>query len=370
MSIMVLVIIYVFVIKLKILKGTVSMSLVSVIIPVYNVEKYLRQCLDSVINQTLKDIEIICINDGSTDDSLQILEEYAKKDERIKVISKENGGLSSARNEGLRRVASELCYFLDSDDYIEPNLLETAFNVFSNNDIDYYCFGSEVYTEENNSLNQETKTLNKYLKIKFNGIQKATFDVGQNQNIHVWNKVFKTSIIKNNNIWFVEGLLYEDIFFTWYYFFLSKKIYFDKNIFHHYRIHSNSIMEKTTLNKSFDSAVSHLYNWHELFIKVSKNKYLFSKNYRNLFILLRNYKRRTIEMSQPEDKEKICQLVKSYKKELDKQYINECGFFRFLINSQNLFYFQLGCRQSTLCFLEIKLKINHEKLFANIKRSS
>ncbi len=336
------------------------MPKVSVIIPVYNVEKYLRQCLDSVINQTLKDIEIICINDGSTDDSLQILEEYAKKDERIKVISKENGGLSSARNEGLRRVASELCYFLDSDDYIEPNLLETAFNVFSNNDIDYYCFGSEVYTEENNSLNQETKTLNKYLKIKFNGIQKATFDVGQNQNIHVWNKVFKTSIIKNNNIHFIEGLLYEDIFFTWYYFFLSKKIYFDKNIFHHYRTHSNSIMEKTTQNKSYESAISHLYNWHELFVEISKNKELFNKNYRNLLILLHNYKKRTIELSEPKDKNRIKGLVKSYRKELNNSFIQKYGFLKYLASSQNIFFIRINGNSSTIWFCGFKLKFKQK----------
>ena len=343
------------------------MPKISVIIPVYNAEEYLNRTLDSVLNQTFKDFEVICINDVSKDNSLDILEEYAKKDERIKVISKENGGLSSARNEGLRRVASELCYFLDSDDYIEPNLLETAFNVFSNNDIDYYCFGSEVYTEENNSLNQETKTLNKYLKIKFNGIQKATFDVGQNQNIHVWNKVFKTSIIKNNNIWFVEGLLYEDIFFTWYYFFLSKKIYFDKNIFHHYRIHSNSIMEKTTFNKSFDSAVSHLYNWHELFVEVSKNKELFSKNYRNLLILLHNYKKRTIELSEPKDKNRIKELVKSYRKELSNSFIQKYGYIRFLLSNQNIFLIRKGLKL-TLCICGLKLIINLEKFNKELSR--
>lgn len=335
---------------------------ISVIIPCYNTEKYLKQCLDSVINQTFKDLEIICINDGSTDSTLQILEEYAQKDSRIKVVTQGNKGLSGARNTGLENATQEYCYFLDSDDYIETNLLETAFNALNNNQIDYYCFGSKVFTEDEKNLVQDASSMNEYLRIKFNGTQKAIFDVGQNQNIHVWNKIFRTQIIKENNIHFIEGLLYEDIFFTWYYFFLSKKIYFDKKIFHYYRMHSNSIMEKTTLNKSYESAVSHLYNWHELFVQVSKNKDLFKKNYRNLKILLRNYKRRTIEMSSSEDRDKICKLANNYKKELNKNYIKSCGLFNFILNSQKLFYFQLGCRKSTLCIFGIKLKINHEKL--------
>lgn len=128
------------------------MPKVSIIIPVYNVEKYLRECLDSVINQTIKDIEIICVNDGSTDNSLNILEEYALRDKRIKIINKKNGGLASARNEGLKYISGTLCHFLDSDDYIEPNLYENAINIFQNFNIDYLCFSSEVFTNGENII--------------------------------------------------------------------------------------------------------------------------------------------------------------------------------------------------------------------------
>lgn len=100
------------------------MPKVSVIVPVYNTEKYLRQCLDSVVNQTLQDIEVICIDDGSTDDSKRILDEYAHRDARILVYSKENGGQSSARNKGMDLAQGDYLYFLDSDDYI----LDTACN--------------------------------------------------------------------------------------------------------------------------------------------------------------------------------------------------------------------------------------------------
>ena len=94
------------------------MEKISIVIPVYNVELYLRRCLDSVCNQTFKNLEIICVNDGSTDTSALILEEYAKKDNRIKVIHQKNQGLSVARNVGMREVTGQYCAFLDSDDFI------------------------------------------------------------------------------------------------------------------------------------------------------------------------------------------------------------------------------------------------------------
>ena len=101
--------------------------LVSVIVPVYNVEKYLEECLDSIINQTLEDIEIICVNDGSTDNSLKILKKYAKKDNRIKIINQKNCGLGCARNSGLNQSQGDYIFFLDSDDYLNPNILEKLY---------------------------------------------------------------------------------------------------------------------------------------------------------------------------------------------------------------------------------------------------
>ena len=99
---------------------------VSIVIPVYNVEKYIRQCLESVINQTLKDIEIIIVNDGTKDSSMKIAEEYLS-DKRIKIINKENGGLSSARNAGMRIAQGKYICFIDSDDFIEKNMMEELY---------------------------------------------------------------------------------------------------------------------------------------------------------------------------------------------------------------------------------------------------
>ena len=100
------------------------MAKVSVILPVYNAGKYLHQCMDSIVNQTLKDIEIICVDDGSSDNSLEILRQYAEKDERVKVIAQANGGAGAARNNGLRAATGEYLSFLDSDDFFELDMLE------------------------------------------------------------------------------------------------------------------------------------------------------------------------------------------------------------------------------------------------------
>ena len=113
------------------------MPKVSVIIPVYNVENYLRQCLDSVVNQTLSDIEIICVDDGSTDNSGKILDEYATKDSRIKVIHKENGGYGKAMNVGLDNAIGEYIGIVEPDDYIALDMYETLYNIAKEKDLDF-----------------------------------------------------------------------------------------------------------------------------------------------------------------------------------------------------------------------------------------
>lgn len=122
-----------------------SSPLLSVILPIYNTEPWLRRCLDSICNQTLRDIEIICVNDGSTDHSADILEEYAARDPRIRVIHQENGGLSAARNTGLAACRTELITTVDSDDYIEPDTYAELLPHMTE-DIDLICYGVVVET--------------------------------------------------------------------------------------------------------------------------------------------------------------------------------------------------------------------------------
>ena len=119
------------------------MAKLSIIVPVYNASKYLERCLDSVINQTLKEIEIICINDGSSDNSKTILENYAKKDNRIKIINQKNLGLSASRNKGIKYANGEYIFFVDADDWIELNTCEITYNFAKEKNLDLLLFGAK-----------------------------------------------------------------------------------------------------------------------------------------------------------------------------------------------------------------------------------
>ena len=120
---------------------------VSVIIPIYNVEDYLRECIESVVHQTLREIEIICVNDGTRDNSMDIVKEYASNDGRIIIVNKTNGGLSSARNTGMDIASGEYIYFLDSDDYLKPQALEKLYDLSKENDLDNIFFSAETFFE-------------------------------------------------------------------------------------------------------------------------------------------------------------------------------------------------------------------------------
>ena len=128
---------------------------ISVIIPIYNSEKYLSECLNSVVNQTLHDIEIICVNDGSTDSSLEILEDYQSKDKRIKIINQEHNNAGSARNKGLEIARGEYLSFLDSDDYFDLNMLKEMYlTAKSDNKIEIVIAKSKQFEDNNNSFKE------------------------------------------------------------------------------------------------------------------------------------------------------------------------------------------------------------------------
>ena len=167
---------------------------ISVIIPVYNVEKFLRECLDSVVNQTMRDIEIICVNDGSTDNSLDILKEYAAKDDRIIVINQTNGWLSAARNNGLKIARGEYIQFVDSDDYLELNACETAYKYALQYDADVVIFGYKNFPEQVGNIKNKR---GKGLKYKEVGVFYGGLRSGRHlcRNM-IWNKLYRHKIIK------------------------------------------------------------------------------------------------------------------------------------------------------------------------------
>ena len=175
------------------------MPKVSVIVPVYNVEKYLAQSLDSIIAQTLTDIEIICVNDGSTDGSPTILADYAKKDTRIQIITQDNRGLSGARNSGMKVATGEYTCFVDSDDQIPPYALKTLLQIAESSQ-------SPVVMSECKLNHPTTETPAIHWQIHTN----VMADFVQNRHISssAWNKLYRTEIIKNHP--FIEGIYFED----------------------------------------------------------------------------------------------------------------------------------------------------------------
>lgn len=220
---------------------------VSIIVPVFNVEDYLRQCLDSLCNQTLKNIEIIIVNDGSTDDSLSIVNEYAIYDHRVVVINKENGGLSSARNVGLKMATGDYIAFLDSDDWVEAETYQVLYDTAVENGSDIVTCGF--------FMSYADRCVPKPI------LDKNLYNININKNIEYyskirvasWDKLYLRSLFIDNNIQYPDGLLYEDTPTTIPLLLCSKRVSFLKDCYIHYRQRPGSITKSITFNpRSFD----------------------------------------------------------------------------------------------------------------------
>jgi len=190
--------------------STAAQPKISVIITVYNVETYLRQCLDSVVNQTLHEVQIICVNDGSTDGSLAILREYEARDSRIEIIDKPNGGHSSARNAGISQVRGKYLYFLDSDDWIEPTLCEKTYYRLESTGADVVFFFHHEVAEKGQEMRQ-TNPLS-YCQYSMKLPQPNDFVDFFSVS---WNRVIRTSFFQRLGVWFPEMLLPEDLYMHW-----------------------------------------------------------------------------------------------------------------------------------------------------------
>lgn len=228
------------------------MAKISIIIPVYNAEKYLRKCLESVINQTFKDIEILCINDGSTDSSLNILNEYAEKDERVRVFSQKNSGPAVARNVGLAEAGGEYLWFIDADDWMELNACEILCSLFVFNKFDVIAFASNVFdVRDGNLVTDESRSLDKLPKNIFNNVFKLVDypNIFNYLPTEAWNKVFNKNFLIHNNISFSskifgmdDGLLTQECFLK------ANSLYIIKEKLYNYRIFNPSSIVSSLVN--------------------------------------------------------------------------------------------------------------------------
>lgn len=203
---------------------------VSVVIPVYNVENYLEDCLDSIVNQTLTDIEIICINDGSKDNSLDILNRYAEKDNRMVVISQENGGHAVATNRGMSMAKGEYLYLMDSDDIVETNTLEDTYKLAKEKKLDFVIFKAINYNDPEDRY-YETEVysmanLKKSVGTKIFNYKDVPDNVLFNMSVTPWSKLYNREFVEKCGAKFPEGLVFEDNVFFWQVFFNAKRVYF------------------------------------------------------------------------------------------------------------------------------------------------
>ena len=181
--------------------------LLSVIVPVYNTAPWLRKCLDSICNQTYRNLEIICVNDGSTDNSAEILAEYAAKDARVRVITQENAGVSVARNRALAVAQGVYVTGVDSDDYLVPHAYETLLPYLAERP-DMLCFGVQGVDEEGKDCS------NDYMKVPCEGLHEPSVELLGRTNGFMWNKLFRMELLRQHKVFFPEGMRYEDSMFV------------------------------------------------------------------------------------------------------------------------------------------------------------
>ena len=230
------------------------MPAISVIVPIYNVENYVTKCVDSILNQTFRDIEIILVDDGSTDNSGKICDEYLTKDDRVKVIHKKNGGLSDARNAGLDICTGEYIGFVDGDDYIDEDMYELLYKNIINYDADIsMCRFRRIY---NNRIDDNGRNLIRCTQDKKEIIEELYCgSIG----ISVCSKLYKKNIF--SNLRFFYGKTYEDVYITLHTVEKATKVVFDYKSKYNYLLRTNSITEKKEYNKKIKEEINaYLYN--------------------------------------------------------------------------------------------------------------
>lgn len=215
---------------------------VSVVIPVYNVEKYLKQCLDSIANQTLKEIEVICVNDGSNDASYDIIMEYVNRDPRFKVIDKKNSGYGASMNRGFDMACGEYIGIVESDDFIEPNMLKSLYDCAAANDLDvckggfYYYYSAPV--EKNIGCYLPKRAIRKGVFCPTTDFKSLREQIEFfNIKPTIWSAIYKKDFIRENNIRFTEtpGASFQDTAFNFMVWALAKRVKLLNECFLHYR---------------------------------------------------------------------------------------------------------------------------------------
>lgn len=222
-------------------------SKISIVMPVYNAEKFLEKAINSVINQTYENIELICVNDGSKDKSLEILNEFALKDSRVKVFSQENAGISVARNTGMKNASGKYLMFIDNDDSYEPEMCEYMLKAIEDNDVDCAICDTNIHLIGRHGWDKfaiEYHTSNMFGHIE---VKPAVIpDI----RVLVWNKIFKKELCDKYSITFPPGRYHEDSAFIYQYFSVAKSAFGIEQKLYNYSIRANSSVSDVHRNKN------------------------------------------------------------------------------------------------------------------------
>lgn len=310
---------------------------VSVIIPIYNVEKFLEECIESVVNQTLEEIEIICVNDGSQDSSVDIVNRYQEKDSRVKLVNKENGGLSSARNAGIEVATGEYILFLDSDDYLDKQALEYLYYEAKKDNLDQLHYSASVFYDE---CDENTMAKDAYVrKNDYSSVMtgKKMFSM------MVENWEFKPSaclqmsrldFLKQHQLVFKEGIIHEDNLFTIQCLYWAERVRYANINLYQRRVRAGSI---TTDNQNFRHA-------------------------HHFFIIIKELEKFALENNIKEDKEYFDALKKQ-----SERIINQATEFIRTIDEEELEEYIKGIDEGSLDFyLQIYLVAQLRKHASNL----
>ena len=233
------------------------MEKISIIMPVYNVEKFIKQSIDSVLNQTYKNFELILVDDGSKDSSGEICDEYKKIDARIKVIHQENGGLPVARNAGMNIATGKYMMFIDSDDFYEPNSCELLYNTIEKYDADY-IIGNYIHTTYDGTKWEKpvfNGNFENEFKLSIKDYEKSFFVM----NSTVCNKIFKRDFIEKNKLRFTPMVIAEDAIFSTYCYVHTDKGYFINSIIYNYRQNKENGSVSTNCTKEYFEKLNEAY---------------------------------------------------------------------------------------------------------------
>ena len=324
------------------------MQKLTIIIPIYNAENTLKECIESILNQSKGDFEIILVNDGSTDNSGKVCDDYAEKDQRIKVFHNENHGVSYSRNFGILKTSHEFISFVDSDDFLEPSFVEDALS--SMEGFDLSVWGIKKERPQGGWISYPYIPKNYYNRIDFYRDHLLSFAFWG-----PWSKVFKKSIIINNNLKFNESLLLgEDTLFLIDYLKHTQTIQVLDKVYYNYRYTENSLSNKSSLNRDEDF-------FKEIFKEVKGLRKTYGENiifdsflvqrYSNYLIL----KLREVYILNSYSKQDVLSVLRDEKKNLKKVILKGVNLFRVKLSLEKRIILLLIRFNPFLSFLNFQL---------------